>query len=360
MTGALAGIRLAETLHVARLRNASDIHLAPGAAPVLRVDGALEPQSSVALTAEELEALSSALLDERARAVLDARGDVTVSYNEPGMAAGRIHAYRTASGITLAIRLLRVDIPPLESLHLPAVTAQFVQHSQGLIIFAGPTGSGKSTALAAIVDCINRTQSKHIVTIEDPIEYRHPSAKSVVTQREIGTDVESYAAAIYGALRSDPDVILIGELREADTMHAALTAAETGHLVLTTLHTGDAPQTIDRIVGAFAGPRQDQIRIQLAQTLIAVVCVRLVPRLTAQGRRIAAEVMIVNDAVRTLIRDAKSHQLRNVISTSRPIGMQTLEMHLSELIERREVSLESARAVCGHPGDVRCTEAAAS
>jgi twitching motility protein PilT len=307
----------------------------------------------------ELEAVASTLLNERARAIFEANGDVTVSYDSQEIGAVRIHAYRTARGITLAIRLLCKDIPSLESLHLPAAVEEFAQRSQGLVIFAGPTGSGKSTALAAIVDRINRSQSKHVVTIEDPIEYRHECGKSIVTQREIGTDVESYEAAIFGALRSDPDVILVGELREPETMHAALTAAETGHLVLTTLHTGDAPQTIDRIVGAFGGGLQEQMRIQLAQTLIGVVCLRLLPRLSAQGRRAAAEVMVVNDAVRSLIRDAKSHQLRNVIATNRTIGMQTLEMHLSELVSRREIPIEAARASCGHPSDIRSNEAAA-
>jgi twitching motility protein PilT len=210
-----------------------------------------------------------------------------------------------------------------------------------------------------MVDRINRTQSKHIVTIEDPIEYRHRPERSIVTQRQVNRDVDSYAGAVYGALRSDPDVILVGEMRDSETMHAALTAAETGHLVLTTLHTGDAPQTIDRIVGAFNGNIQEQMRIQLAQTLVGVVCMRLVPRAYGQGRRAAVEVLVANDAVRTLIRDAKSHQLRNVISTNRQSGMQTLEMHLTDLVARREISLEAARAVANQPHEVRPAEAVA-
>jgi twitching motility protein PilT len=207
--------------------------------------------------------------------------------------------------------------------------------------------------MAATVDRINRTQARHVMTIEDPIEYEHRSNRSIINQRELGRDVQACAQAVYGALRSDPDVILIGEMRDPQTMHAALTAAETGHLVLTTLHTGDAAQTVDRIVGSFEGDKQEQIRIQLAQTLVGVVCMRLLQRAGGRGRRCAAEVLVASDAVRNIIRDGKSHQLRNVISTSRQTGMQTLEAHLSDLLARREISLEHARLVTERPDELR-------
>lgn len=355
MTATLAAVRFVETMHVARLQHASDVHITAGLPPVLRVDGQLQVQPTVPASLDEVHSIASSLLDERAMKRLQNDGDVTVSYDDE-LGSARIHAYRTLTGIKLAIRLLRTGVPALESLHLPAVVSTFADRAQGLVIFAGPTGSGKSTALASIVDRINRTQSKHIVTIEDPIEYRHGAEKSIVTQREVRRDVDSYAQAIYGALRSDPDVILVGEMRDPETMHAALTAAETGHLVLTTLHTGDASQTVDRIIGAFDGALQEQVRIQLAQTLVAVVCMRLVPRSFAEGRRAAAEVLIANNAVHALIRDAKSHQLRNVIATGRQSGMQTLEMHLSDLVARNEISFEAARAVASRPEEVRQTE----
>jgi twitching motility protein PilT len=356
MTAALASVRLTEMLHVARLRNASDVHLTAGIPPVLRVDGALAVDSAPELSGAELAVIASAVLDAPAAARLEVAGDVTITrdWAESGMA--RIHAYRSSAGVAIAIRLLAAAVPSLESLHLPEAVEGFAQRAAGLVIVAGPTGSGKSTALAAIVNRINRTQARHVITIEDPIEYRYASDKSVITQREIGADVRSYADAVYGALRSDPDVILVGEMRDSETMHAALTAAETGHLVLTTLHTGDGPQTVDRILGAFPDGQREQMRVQLAQTLAGVVCLRLVPRAFARGRRCAAEVLVANDAVRHLIRDGKTHQLRNVIATNRHSGMQTLEMHLTDLVARREISLDAARSVTDRPSDIKPAE----
>lgn len=353
MTAALAPVRLSEVLRVARLRNASDVHLCAGVAPVLRVDGALESQQTLVPTGEEVGAVTASLLDERARELLISRGDATVTRQVEEVGSIRVHAYRTSEGTCLAIRLLAASIPSVESLHLPPVVGTFADKPHGLVIFAGPTGSGKSTALAAMIDRINRTQARHVLTIEDPIEYEHVSNRSIINQRELHRDVPSYSDAVHGALRSDPDVILVGEMRDPSTMHAALTAAETGHLVFTTLHTGDAAQTVDRIVGVFEGDKQEQIRVQLAQTLIGVVCMRLLPRASGQGRRSALEVLVANDAVRNVIRDGKTHQIRNIISTSRQIGMQTLESHLSDLVARREIALESARLATERPDELR-------
>lgn len=352
MTAALAPVRLTEVLRVARLRNASDVHLCAGAPPVLRVDGALEEQSTSVPTRDEIATLAQSLLHEKARDLLRVNGDATITQHLEEAGSVRVHAYHSSQGTCLAIRLLASSIPSVESLQLPPVVATLAERPHGLVVFAGPTGSGKSTALAAIIDRINHTQARHIMTIEDPIEYEHTSSRSVIHQRELGRDVASYAKGLRGALRSDPDVILLGEMRDAETMHAALTAAETGHLVLTTLHTGDAAQTVDRIIGAFEGNNQEQIRVQLAQTLIAVVCMRLLPRASGQGRRCALEVLLANGAVRNLIREAKTHQIRNVISTSRQSGMQTLEAHLSDLVARREIVLEHARLVSEHPDDL--------
>lgn len=355
MSAVLAPVRLGEVLGLARARNASDIHLSAGIPPALRVDGALQMQTTLVPAEDEIAAVAGSLLDDAALRTLEEVGDVTVSWNGDDFGRVRVHAYRSGRGTCLAIRLLALGVPSLESLQLPPIVATLVERSQGLIIFAGPTGSGKSTALAAVIDRINRTQTRHILAIEDPIEYRHESRQSIVTQRELGRDVSSYAQAVHGALRSDPDVLLVGEMRDPVTMHAVLTAAETGHLVFSTLHTGDATQTVDRIIGVFEGAKQEQMRYQLAQTLLAVVCMRLVPRAAGRGRRCAVEILLATDAVRNLIRDGKTHQLRNVISTGRHAGMQTLEAHLSDLIAAQEISIEAARLVTARSEELRFT-----
>jgi twitching motility protein PilT len=310
--------------------------------PVLRVDGTLETQETIAISARELNEMSAALLDEAAQRRFAATGDVTVTHRDAGAGRVRVHAFRTGRGPALAMRLLANQIPDLDALGLPAITGTFCERSHGLVLLAGPTGSGKSTAAAALLDRINRTQTKHIVTIEDPIEYEHEAMRSLISQREVGRDAPSFSDALYGTLRCDPDVILVGEMRDAATMLAALTAAETGHLVLATLHTGDAPQTVDRIIGAFDGAMQDQIRTQLAQTLLSAVCLRLLPRAAGAGRVCAAEIMVATGAVRNLIREGRTHQLRNTIASGRQFGMQTLESHLSELVSRREIAPEAA------------------
>jgi len=356
MSVSLAGVRVGEVLRVARLRNASDVHLCGAMAPMLRIDGELERQQTLEPSAEEVAAITESLLDREASQTLNSDGDVTVALSVPDVGAVRVHAYRTANGTSVAIRLLARDIPALDALQLPPAIGELCEKPYGLVIFAGPTGSGKSTALAACIDRINELQCRHVVTIEDPIEYRHRSKRSLITQRQVRTDVPTYADAVYGALRSDPDVMLIGEMRNAGTMHAALTAAETGHLVFTTLHTGDSAQTIDRIVGSFDGAKQQQIRLQLAQTLVGIVCMRLLRRGSGAGRRAALEILVANDAVRNLIRDGKTHQVRNVISTSRHAGMQTLEGHLSDLVARGEIALSTARAVTERPDEVRAPD----
>jgi twitching motility protein PilT len=263
--------------------------------------------------------------------------------------------YRTTSGLRLAFRFLATAPPSLESLGLPPIVASFAHHPNGLVLFTGPTGSGKTTALAALIDRMNRTAERVIVTVEDPVEYVHVPVRSLVAHCEIGTDVAGAAEALRGFLRADPDVILVGEMRDGPTMEAALTAAETGHLVLATLHTNDAAQTIDRIVDAFPSHAHARVRTQLASTLVAVVSVRLVPAL-AGGRVAAAEVLAGTDAVRAMIRDGKTHHVRNAIATGRASGMQTLEAHLSDLVVRGAVALADARAAANRPDEVRDLE----
>jgi twitching motility protein PilT len=346
-------LRLWELLREARERDASDLHLAAGESPALRIEGTLIRRDGPTLHDDDLAHFVNELLDTKSLQTLFDRGDADAALRNEELGTFRIHAFRSFGRLRLAIRLLALRIPALQHAMLPAIITSFAEKKSGLMLFVGPTGSGKTTSLAALIDHINRTANRHIVTIEDPIEYQHKPMRSMIAHRELGADVADYASAVRSCLRADPDVILIGELRDAPTMATALTAAETGHLVFSTLHTGDAAQTIDRIVDAFGAGAQGEVRVQLAQTLIGVVSQRLVPRAGGRGRRAAVEVLAANDAVRALIRDGKTHQLRNAIQTGKTAGMQTLETHLSELVVRRDVTLEAACAVTDRPEEIR-------
>ncbi|HTV74134.1 MAG TPA: PilT/PilU family type 4a pilus ATPase [Candidatus Acidoferrales bacterium] len=349
----LGTVHLWELLRAARERNASDLHLGAGEPPALRIDGALVRLESPPLRDDDLNHFAGELLDEQALQVLYERGDADGARRDDELGTFRIHAFRAFGHLRFAIRLLARQIPNLERLGLPPILASFAERTAGLVLFVGPTGSGKTTSLAALIDLINRTSDRHIVTVEDPLEYAHRPIRSLISHRELGPDVRDYATAVRSCLRADPDVILIGELRDTATMSAALIAAETGHLVFSTLHTGDAAQTVDRIVDAFGVGSQGEVRVQLAQTLVGVVSQRLLPRASGHGRRAAAEILVATDAVRALIRDGKSHQLRNAIQTGRTSGMQTLETHLSELVVRRDVTLEAARAATDRASEIR-------
>lgn len=346
---ALAGVRLDDVLRLAELQKASDVHLYPGALPMLRVDGVLRPSGATVVSALETGHLAAALLDAGQRARFDSQGDVTVVRRQPHV---RAHVYRCSAGTAIALRRFHGEIPAIESLRVPPAVVRLCELTHGLVLVAGPTGSGKSTLLAAMIDRINRTHARHLLTLEDPVEFVHASKRSLICHREVGLDVPSFAAGVYGALRSDPDVLLIGELRDAQTIEAAITAAETGHLVLATIHTGDAVQTVDRVIGSFEGHMQEQVRISLSQTLAAAICTRLVP-LEGGGRRACVEVLIATDAVRNVIREAKPHLMRNVIATSRHAGMQTLEHALDDLVAAGEISIETARAAAARPSDLR-------
>jgi twitching motility protein PilT len=350
---ALAAIRISELLHNARVRAASDIHFGGAARPALRIDGRLIMLDDQPLPEHAIVTFLEAQLGPAALRRLAELGTADAACRIAGLGPARIHAYRQLGGVRVVVRLLAETVPQLGALELPPTIGALAAAPLGLVLFTGPTGSGKTTALAGLIDTINRTSERNIITIEDPVEYVHTPIRSSIAHCEVGRDVANYAEALRGMLRADPDVILIGEMRDRETIAAALTAAETGHLVLATLHTNDAAQTIDRIVDAFPGETQSQIRAQLAAVLLAAVGLRLVPRLSGCGRRSAAEILIATDGVRTMIREGKTHQLRNAIVTGRGVGMQTLEHHLCELVARREIALHDAQSVTSRPHDVR-------
>jgi twitching motility protein PilT len=353
-------VRIATLVRAARDRGASDLHFGGDDAPALRVDGRLFALEMPPIDDASIRAFLSVTLSAAQLARL--HGEGTADGTAPPAADARpyrVHAYRYAGGLRVAIRLLAEHAPSLDDLGLPAVVERLAERPSGLVLFTGPTGSGKTTALAALIDRINRSADRNIVTVEDPVEYVHAPVRSLVSHCEVGRDVTSFAEALRGFMRADPDVILIGELRDRETLEAALGAAETGHLVLATLHTNDAAQTVDRIVDAFPAQAHAQVRTQLAAVLGGIVSLRLVPRRDGAGRCAAAEILIATDAVRALVREGKTHQLRNTIVTGRASGMQTLESHLSDLVVRGTVSLASAHAVTTRTSDVRGFERSA-
>jgi twitching motility protein PilT len=327
------------------MQRASDIHLEANMAPVFRIDGRLERLSMPPLDPDWFQAIASLLFESEGP-----RNDATVMWRKEGCV--RAHLFAGISGQALALRLLPETVPHFEDLDLPQCVAALSERSNGLVLVTGPTGSGKSTLLAALIDRINRTQARHIITLEDPVEYRYEARKSLIRQREVGKDVASFADGVYSALRADPDVLLIGELRSPETIQAALWAAETGHLVLATLHTRDAAQAVERIVGSFEGSTQAQIRASLSQSLAGTLAVRLVP-LKSGGRRACAEIMIATDAIRNLIRESRTHLIRNAIATSRHAGMQTLESHLNALLAQGCITEAAAAAAAQVPDELR-------
>lgn len=353
MNTELGALRISELLCNARAQRASDSHFGGAERSALRIDGRLVVLEGEPISEAAGMAFLRTVLAPDAVERLTARGTADGALRSAATGPCRIHAYRQTGGVRIVVRLLSTTVPQLAQLELPPVIAGFVERAIGLVLVTGPTGSGKTTALAAMIDLINRTNERHIVTVEDPIEFVHEPIRSLITQCEIGRDVSDYAEALRGVVRADPDVLLIGEMRDRETMGAALTAAETGHLVFATLHTNDTAQTVDRIIDSFPSDAQNQIRSQFAAVLIGVVGLRLLPRRVGIGRRAAAEILVASDGVRNLIRENKTHQLRNAIVTGRDAGMQTLETHLSSLVERGEVTLAAARAVASRPNEVR-------
>lgn len=323
---------ITQLLHMAYSSRASDLHISVGAPPVLRIDGRLQSVEGAVVGPGEAEQMALNLLGPEREDGFRAAGEYDFSYPLEGGVRFRVNVYRQRGGISIAARSIPADIPTLERLALPPVLSSLAQKQQGLILVTGPTGSGKSSTLAAMIHHINRSERKHIVTLEDPIEFLHSHGTCIIDQREVGSDTSSFSNGLRAALRQDPDVILLGEMRDLETISAAVTAAETGHLVMATLHTSDAPQTIDRIIDAFPGHQQNQIRLQLASVLLAVVSQRLFPRSQGQGRLCATEILINTPAVANMIRNEKTHQIKSIMQTGKAQGMHTLDMSIRDCL----------------------------
>ena len=332
---------------------ASDLHITTGVPPIVRVNGKLKALDHPKLLPNDTRELIYSILTQEQRDVLERNWEYDFSYSLPGKGRFRVNVYYQRGSISAAFRSIPVKIPTIEELRLPLVVSEFAMKPRGFVVVTGPTGSGKSTTLAAIINIINETRNCHIITIEDPIEFLHPHKRSIVNQREVGTDTKSFANALKYALRQDPDVILIGEMRDLETIQTALTAAETGHLVFATLHTVDAPQTIDRIIDVFPPHQQQQVRIQLAGCLQGIIAQQLLPTVDGNGRVVAVEILVATPGIKNLIREGKTHQIYTAIQTGQKYGMQTLDMALADLVKRGWISYETAYEKAQDPASLK-------
>jgi twitching motility protein PilT len=334
-------IELSQLLDSAIDQRASDLHIQAGSAPMLRIDGVLRPLDLPAYDAGKAHEVITGLIGSALHETMGPGHeelDMGFSYREVRF---RVNAFYTSGNLAASLRLLKKENLDMQKLGIAPVLASMCERSQGLIVVSGPTGHGKSTTLASLINHISEQRRSHIITIEDPVEYIFESKKSLISQREIGSDTRSFATALRAALREDPDVVLVGEMRDLETIEAALQLAETGHLVLTTVHTNSAAQTAERIIGAFPPNQQSQVRQQLSEMLLGIVSQRLVPRIQG-GRVLASEVLVANPAVRTILREGKTHQLPNLIQTSAAEGMITLEKSLANLVISGEISMDDA------------------
>ncbi len=349
----LLGLRMDELMRVTIERGASDLHMSVGLPPMLRIDGRLTPTEFPKLTPDDTKRLIYSILTDQQKEKFEKNLELDFSHGLKGFGRFRINAFRQRGVIGAVFRAIPSSVPALGSLNLPPVMGDLTMRPHGLVLVTGPTGSGKSTALASMIDVINATMARHILSMEDPVEYLHFHKMSIVNQREIGHDSYSFANALRAALREDPDVVLVGEMRDMDTIATTLTIAETGHLVFATLHTSDAAQTIDRIIDVFPAHQQQQIRVQLASVIEAIICLRLLPHASGVGRVPAAEVMIATPAIRNLIRENKTHQIHNAIVTSRGMHMQTFDMSLRDLVRKHMITEDEALAASTHPEELR-------
>jgi twitching motility protein PilT len=340
-------VAITDLLEAVLERGASDLHLTAGTAPVVRVNGSLvRLEDYPKLESEQLQQMIYSILPQKQRERLEQELELDLSYALPGKARFRVNVYFQRDSIGAALRLVPFEIKSLEDLGLPRQIEELARLPRGLVLVTGPTGSGKSTTLASLVDVVNSEREEHIMTVEDPIEFLHRHKRCIVNQREVGHDTTSFAQALKHVLRQDPDVILVGEMRDLETISTALTAAETGHLVFATLHTQDAPQTIDRIIDVFPPFQQQQIRVQLASTLQGVVTQQLLPTADGTGRAVAAELLIATAAVRNLVREGKVHQIYSSMQAGGRYGMQTMDQSLVNLVRQGKISRQTAMEAC--------------
>jgi twitching motility protein PilT len=335
----------------------SDLHLTAGLPPYFRISGHLQPIGDQALTAEECQRLIFSMLNNTQRKNLEQNWELDCSYGVRGLARFRVNVYKDRGTYAACLRALSSKIPNFDKLGLPDVVREMAEKPRGLILVTGPTGSGKTTTLAAMIDLINRTRAEHILTIEDPIEFVYEPIKSLIHQRQLGEDTKSFANALKAALREDPDIVLVGEMRDLETISLAITAAETGHLVFGTLHTSSASQTVDRIIDVFPADKQTQVRVQLSNSLVAVFSQTLVPKKTPKageyGRIMAQEIMIITPAISNLIREGKTAQIYSAIQTGGKLGMQTLETVLSNQYKQNLITFEAAMSKTSRPDELQ-------
>jgi len=335
-------------------RGASDLHLTVGAHPTIRLTGQLTPiEERAKLTPQQMQKILYAVMSQKQREKFEEELELDFAYSVPGRARFRVNIYRQRDALGAAFRLIPYEIKPLEALGVPPAVSNFAMLPRGFVLVTGPTGSGKSTTLAAIVDLANRNRRDHIMTVEDPIEFLHEHKSCLVNQREVGEDTHNFKNALKHVLRQDPDIILVGEMRDLETIEIALTAAETGHLVMATLHTQDAAQTIDRVIDVFPPHQQQQVRTQLAGAIQGVVCQQLVRTADGRGRVVATEILIATPAIRNLIREGKTHQIYSAMQAGAKFGMATMDQHLADLVKKGVITYDAAIEKCHHIEDFK-------
>jgi twitching motility protein PilT len=346
------GVNLNDLLMHVLDTGASDLHLTAGARPAVRLNGELKQlEGQPILMPPVIQRVMYAALTQKQREKFEENLELDFAYSIPGRARFRVNLYRQRDALGAAFRIIPFDIKKLEDLGVPPSVAKFASLARGFVLVTGPTGSGKSTTLAGLIDLANRTRQEHIMTVEDPIEFLHRHQRCIVNQREVGEDTQSFQKALKHVLRQDPDIILVGEMRDLETISVALTAAETGHLVFATLHTQDAAQTIDRIIDVFPTNQQQQVRVQLASSLQGVVCQTLTKTRDGQGRAVATEVLVATPAVRNLIREGKTHQIYSTMQAGAKHGMHTMDQHLAELVRQGKITYEVGLEKCHHVED---------
>ena len=349
----LEDLHIDELLHIVVDRNASDLHICMNEAPVIREDGALKRLNFEKFTPQILQRMLYEIISDDNINRFETTLELDFSYQLPRRARFRVNMYRDRGSCAAAFRLIPQKIPTVRDLNLPPLLETLTDKPRGLILVTGPTGSGKSTSLAAMINHININKAVHIITIEDPIEYLHTHKQSVINQRELGGDTKSFANALRASLREDPDVLLVGEMRDMETISLAITAAETGHLVFATLHTNNAAESVDRIIDVFPPGQQEQIRVQLSNNLQSIISQQLLPRAGAPGRIPANEIMLASPAIRNLIREAKTHQIPSMIQTSGNLGMITMDQNLRDLYLKGYVTLEEIFSRCQNPDELK-------